>query len=108
MPCTTVAQDFAVTVYGGRVTMDIWSKSLTPGVEFADAYIMVGALSWTAHRFFNGAVSLELEGQVGKYFGDQDNWEEQVPMESVCLDKLCLWYRAIICYEGASTRRGHQ
>jgi len=80
MPCTASAQDFAVTVYGGRVTQDIWSKSLTPGVEFADAYIMVGALTWTAHRFFDGALSLELEGQVGKYFGDQDNWEFNLPI----------------------------
>lgn len=80
IPYTASAQDFAVTVYGGRVTQDIWSKSLTPGVEFADAYIMVGALTWTAHRFFDGALSLELEGQVGKYFGDQDNWEFNLPI----------------------------
>jgi len=80
IPCTAGAQDFAVTVYGGRVTNDIWSKSLTPGVEFADAYIVVGAFTWTAYRFFDGALSLELEGSVGKYFGDQDTWEFNLPI----------------------------
>jgi hypothetical protein len=80
IPSTVSAQDFAVTLYGGRVTNDIWSKSLTPGVEFADAYIVVGAFTWTAHRFFDGALSLELEGQIGKYFGDQDNWEFNLPI----------------------------
>jgi len=80
MPCSASARDFAVTLYGGRVTNDIWSKSLTPGVEFADAYIIVGAFTWTAHRFFDGALSLELEGQIGKYFGDQDNWEFNLPI----------------------------
>jgi len=80
MPCTSVAQDFAVTVYGGRVTEDIWSKSLTPGVEFTDTYIIVGAFTWTAHRFFDGALSLELEGSVGRYDGDQDNWEFNLPI----------------------------
>jgi len=80
MPCTASAQDFAVTLYGGRVTNDIWSKSLTPGVEFADAYIVVGAFTWTAKRFFNKALSLELEGSIGKYFGDQDNLEFNLPI----------------------------
>jgi hypothetical protein len=80
IPCTAFAQDFAVTLYGGRVTQDIWSKSLTPGVEFTDTYIIVGALTWTAKRFFDGALSLELEGQIGKYFGDQDNWEFNLPI----------------------------
>jgi hypothetical protein len=80
MPCTTVAQDLAVTVYGGRVTEDPWHKSIAPDVLFGDAYIMVCALSWTAQRFLDGALSLELEGQVGKYFGDQDNWEFNLPI----------------------------
>lgn len=88
IPCTAAAQDFAVTLYGGRVTNDIWSKSLTPGVEFADAYIVVGAFTWTAHRFFDKALSLELEGSVGKYFGDQDNWEFNLPIVAVRWSKF--------------------
>ena len=80
IPCSASAQDFAVTLYSGRVTNDIWSKSLTPGVEFADAYIVVGAFTWTAYRLFDGALSLELEGSIGKYFGDQDNWEFNLPI----------------------------
>jgi hypothetical protein len=80
IPCTASAQDFAVTLLGGRVTDDIWSKSLTPGVEFAEAYIVLGAFTWTAHCFFEGALSLELEGQIGKYFGDTTNWEFNLPI----------------------------
>ena len=79
--CTAASgQDYAVTLYGGRVTNDVWTKSLTPEVEFADAYIIVGAFTWTAYRFIDGALSLELEGQIGKYFGEQDNWEINLPI----------------------------
>ena len=88
IPSITSAQDFAVTLYGGRVTNDIWSKSLTPGVEFADAYIIVGAFTWTAHRFFDRALSLELEGSIGKYFGDQDNWEFNLPIAAARWNKF--------------------
>ena len=69
------AQDYALTVYGGRVTEDPWFESLPPNVNFADAYILVGALAWTMKRLYDGALTLEIEGQAAKYSGDQENLE---------------------------------
>ncbi|MES0363675.1 MAG: hypothetical protein ABUK14_06955 [Desulfobacteria bacterium] len=69
------AQDYAVTVYGGRVTEDRWLESLSPNVNFADAYILVGALAWPMKRLYDGALTFELEGQVAKYFGEQEHFE---------------------------------
>lgn len=65
---------WAVTLYAGPLT-----KSSTRGVthfyaKYEDSQIAVGALSWkfaelTRHLWF------EVEGQVGKHFGEQDHWE---------------------------------
>ena len=48
------AQDYALTVYGGRVTKNTWQESLSPDVEFFDAHILVGALARTWKRFYGG------------------------------------------------------
>jgi hypothetical protein len=77
---TMAGQDFAVTVYGGRMTDGDFGDSLTGQAEFIDAYIVVAALSWTFAWFYEDALSFELEGQVGKWFGDSDNWEFNVPV----------------------------
>jgi hypothetical protein len=44
------------------------------------ATIVVAAGSWTFSRFFDGKLSSELEIQVGKYYGDQDHWEFNLPV----------------------------
>nr|VFK50926.1 MAG: hypothetical protein BECKTUN1418D_GA0071000_100329 [Candidatus Kentron sp. TUN] len=72
--------DHALTIYTGRVTGDHWEETLVGNVHFADAYMVAGAVSRTAKRFFDNALSLELEGQVAKYFGDQRNWELNLPI----------------------------
>jgi hypothetical protein len=69
------AQDYAITVYGGRVTEDRWIESLPPNVNFVDAYILVGALAWTVKHLYDGALTIEIEGQTAKYFGDQEHLE---------------------------------
>lgn len=73
-------QDFAVTVYGGRMTDGDFGEALTGRADFIDAYIAVGALSWTFARYYENALSFELEGQIGKWFGDSDNWEFNFPV----------------------------
>lgn len=73
-------QDFAVTVYGGRMTDGDFGEALTGGSDFIDAYVVVGALSWTFARYLEKALSFELEGQVGKWFGDSDHWELNIPV----------------------------
>ena len=59
-------EDFAVTVYGGRMTDGDFGDSLTGNADFIDAYVVVGALSWTFARYFEDSLSFEIEGQVGK------------------------------------------
>jgi hypothetical protein len=76
----TAAQDFAVTIYGGRMTDSDAGETLTGKADFVDAYVVVGALAWTFARYYDNALSFEIEGQVGKWFGDQHNWEFNLPV----------------------------
>jgi hypothetical protein len=66
-------QNFAVTVYSGRMTDSDFGDTLTGQADFVDAYVVVGALAWTFARFYENALSFEIEGQVGKWFSDQHN-----------------------------------
>jgi len=77
---TMATDDFAVTVYGGRMTDGDFGDALTGQADFVDAYVVVGALSWTFARYFEEALSFELEGQVGKWWGDQHNVEFNLPV----------------------------
>lgn len=79
-PAVAPAQDFSVAAYGGQLTREKWEGTFSSGAEFADATIIVAAVSWTAYRFFDSRLSWELEGQVGKYFGDQKHWEFNLPI----------------------------
>ena len=79
-PGISSAEDFAVALYAGQLTKEKWENAIGPGAEFADASIIVASASWTYLRFFQGNLSFELEGQVGKYFGEQDNWEINLPI----------------------------
>lgn len=74
------AKDLALAVYGAQLTKEKWENAILPGAEMADATIVVAAGSWTVKRFFEGKLSVELEAQVGKYFGDQDHWEFNLPI----------------------------
>lgn len=75
-----LAQDFALTLYGAWLTREKFEDSLSPDADFTDAAIVVAAASWTAFRFFDEKLSCELEAQVGKYFGEQDHWEFNLPI----------------------------
>ena len=74
------ADDFAAIVYVGRMTDGVFEDTLTGQADFIDAYVVVGALSWTFARFFEDKLSFELEGQVGKWYGDQHNMEFNLPV----------------------------
>ena len=80
VPAIALAQDYALAIYAGRLTKEKWEKSILPGADFADATIVVAAGSWTVARFFDDKLSCELEAQVGKYVGDQDHWEFNLPI----------------------------
>lgn len=69
------AKQYSLTFYFGQMTSGEVASPFSQNIQFLDAYIIVGACAWTAKNFLNGALSMELEGQIGKYFGDQKNWE---------------------------------
>jgi hypothetical protein len=74
------AADWEMSFYAGRMTTEVWEDTLSKNVGFADAGIVVVAGAWTFKRYFKDALSLQVEAQVGKYFGDQDNWEFNMPV----------------------------
>ena len=74
------AEDYALTVYAGRATSEKWFESVSPSADFVDSYIVVGALAWVAARLVDGALTIEIEGQVAKHFGDQDHLEFNLPV----------------------------
>ncbi len=73
-------EDFALSVYSGRMTDGDFGDAISGKADFIDAYVVVGALSWTFARYFEDALSFELEGQIGKWWGDQDNLEFNLPV----------------------------
>jgi hypothetical protein len=79
-PTIALAQDYALSLYAGRLTKEKFERAILPDAEFADATIIVAAGSWTVSRFFDGKLSCELEAQVGKYVGDQNHWEFNLPI----------------------------
>jgi hypothetical protein len=79
-PGVALAKDFSMAIYGGQLTREKWERALSSGADFTDATIVVAAASWTAFRFCDGKLSCELEAQAGKYFGDQDHWEFNLPI----------------------------
>ena len=76
----TRAADYRFALYAGRLTLEKWEDAIQPDADFADAYVYVLSASCTLARWLEGRLSLELEGQVGKYFGDQDHWEMNLPI----------------------------
>jgi hypothetical protein len=72
------ADRWAVTVYAARMSsergwLDLFFKTVDS--DFIDVYLMDVALARRYAQFQQGALVLEAEGQVAKYFGDQDHWE---------------------------------
>ncbi|MBM4332750.1 MAG: hypothetical protein FJ117_16315 [Deltaproteobacteria bacterium] len=69
------AKQYSLTFYFGQMTSGEVASPFSQNIHLLDAYIIVAACAWKAKSFLNGALSMELEGQIGKYFGDQKNWE---------------------------------
>ena len=65
-----------MTVYAGPFSSNHWEDFfLNPGgIEYESAWLAVVAPAWEVARPLP-ALSLEVEGQVGRYVGDQDHWE---------------------------------
>lgn len=79
-PVIALAQDHALTLYAGQLTKEKFERAFSTDAEFSDATIVVVSGSWTFSSFFDGNLTLELEAQIGKYFGEQDHWEFNLPI----------------------------
>ena len=69
---------WAGSVYGARMSSETgWEDILLNpvGAEYEDVFLVAGAASRTYARHRDGTLTLEVEGQVARYFGDQDHWE---------------------------------
>jgi hypothetical protein len=67
-------KDWALTLYFGRLTDSDLTHAATFNFKFENAYFIDLGLSrrlYTFRDYFN----LEIEGQIAKHFGAQDQWE---------------------------------
>ena len=70
----------AVTIFGGWMTDNNWEDVFTPWtIDFRDSTIVGIAGSRGIWRY-NDDLSVEIEGQVVRHFGDQDHWEFNLPL----------------------------
>jgi hypothetical protein len=76
-------RQWAVSLYGGRMTHAEWEEVLGGDVGFQDAYLAALAVEITLKKYFDEALSVALEAQVAKYFGDQDPFEFNLPLLSL-------------------------
>ncbi len=80
-PRAEAPADWTATLYGARMSSETgWEDILLNpiGAEYVDVWLLACALSrpYAWHR--DDALALEAEGQVVRYFGDQDHWEFNV------------------------------
>ena len=66
--------DRAITLYSGRITDSTLGATATCDFEFENAYFIDLGLSRRIYTF-QDYFGIAMEGQIAKYFGDQDNWE---------------------------------
>jgi len=76
VPCSDAhaERDWALTLYSGKMTDAALAKTATFNFEFENAYLIDLGLSRRIYTFQN-YFDIEIEGQIAKHFGDQDNWE---------------------------------
>jgi hypothetical protein len=61
------SKDFSIALYGGRMTEEKWFETLSFDTKFVDATIVVGAVSWTFRRFWDGEIN-ELKKEKADFF----------------------------------------
>jgi hypothetical protein len=76
VPCSDAhaERDWALTLYSGKMTDADLAKTAMFNFESENAYIVDLGLSRRLYTFQN-YFDIEIEGQIARYFGDQDNWE---------------------------------
>ncbi|MDP2787567.1 MAG: hypothetical protein Q8O79_05780 [Pseudomonadota bacterium] len=76
------SEGVALTVFAGQSTRNHWEDffSSPSSLDFAASGLIAGALSKPLARYWNGDLSLEMEGQVVKHVGQQTHWELNAPL----------------------------
>lgn len=75
--CNAIAatnEDWALTLYGGQLSVDSLGKTLMFKANYEDSYLGVLALSKKIGSF-KRLVDFEIEGQIAHHFGDQNHFE---------------------------------
>jgi len=67
-------RDWALTLYLGRLTDSDLTHTATFNYKFENAYFIDLGLSRRLYTF-RDYFDIEIEGQIAKHFGDQDQWE---------------------------------
>jgi hypothetical protein len=72
---------WAVTGFGGISLDNSWEEVFVdiPGLQFQDAYLAGIAVTREVAEPIRG-LSLEVEGQIVRHFGDQTHWEFNAPV----------------------------
>lgn len=71
----SVQRDWTLTGYGAQLSPDTLGETLTFNAHYEDSYIGVLSLAKRIHSFKKLPVDFEMEGQVGKHFGEQNHFE---------------------------------
>jgi hypothetical protein len=72
---------WAVTAFGGRMTDETWFDIFYQPANVSIAPVSLAGIgvSYRFARFFGG-LNFGIEGQAVRYFGDQDNWDFNLPL----------------------------
>ena len=69
---------WTAVLYGARMSSETgWEDILLNpfGAQYVDVFLVAAGLSRPYAQYREGALTLEAEAQVARYFGDQDHWE---------------------------------
>ena len=66
--------DWALTLYGSRLTAGDLSETLNFKAKYEDSYLVALSVSKRVLSF-RELIDIEIEGQAVKHFGDQNHWE---------------------------------
>lgn len=70
--------DWMITGYGAMLSPDTLGDTLTFNAKYEDSYVAVLAVARKIYTFKNIPLDIEMEGQVGKHFGEQNHFEVNV------------------------------
>lgn len=80
---SSINKTYAISVYGGTMTNEIWYKSITGQCGFMDDHMIAAAFGWTFYRPDSQWYALELEANMAKHWGMTDHMDFNMPIVTV-------------------------